>query len=125
MRLHFPKSCRVPLPAILILLFTWTAFAVPFPSQEAGALQSQPDSTAKAVTQFEDAQRLVGEGKFEEALAAVQAVAVRNPNVPGIDKEFGVIYYKKGDHIKAIDSFNKALAQDPSDKESTQLLGLS
>jgi tetratricopeptide (TPR) repeat protein len=125
MRLHFPKSCRVPLPAILILLFTWTAFAVPFPSQEAGALQSQPESTAKAVPQFEDAQRLVGEGKFEEALAAVQAVAVRNPNVPGIDKEFGVIYYKKGDHIKAIDSFNKALAQDPSDKESTQLLGLS
>ena len=74
---------------------------------------------------FSNAQRLMEQGKFEEAIDQLQDLRSKNPALKGLAHEFGLAYYKKGDHIQAIDAFKRALEEDSADKEAVQLLGLS
>ncbi len=71
---------------------------------------------------FATARRLSQEGKHDAALAELQK---QPPALKGLDHEFGVAYYKKGDYSQAIVALKKALEADPKDGEATQLLGLS
>lgn len=52
-------------------------------------------------------------------------MAVTNPGMKGLSHELGVAFYKSGNYLKAIDSFQKATQENPADKEGIQLLGLS
>ena len=52
-------------------------------------------------------------------------MAAENPNLKGLSHEMGIAYYKGGDYLKAIDALKEATQEDPGDKESIQLLGLS
>jgi tetratricopeptide (TPR) repeat protein len=72
-----------------------------------------------------DARKLAQLGKFDEAIARLEGLAVNHPDSKGLSHELGVVYYKKGDYVRAAASFKKALEEDPSDKEATQLMGLS
>ena len=83
----------------------------PTPRQLAQASQPNPD--------FAAAQTLLQQGKYDEAIAQLQAMAAKNPGLKGLSHELGTAYYKKGDYIKAIESFKQALAEDPQDKEAS------
>src|SRR3981189_2233024 len=72
-----------------------------------------------------DARRLSEQGKFDEALAKLEALALKDPELKGLSHELGVVYYKKADYLKAVASFKKALEEDPGDNEAVQLMGLS
>src|SRR6267143_1041912 len=72
-----------------------------------------------------DARRLTQQGKFDEALAKLEALALKDPELKGLAHELGVTYYKKSDYLKATASFKKALEEDPGDNEAVQLMGLS
>jgi tetratricopeptide (TPR) repeat protein len=72
-----------------------------------------------------DARRLSEQGKFDEALAKLEALALKDPELKGLAHELGVTYYKKSDYLKAVASFKKALEEDPGDNEAVQLMGLS
>jgi tetratricopeptide (TPR) repeat protein len=72
-----------------------------------------------------EARRLSQEGKFDEALANLEALALKEPELKGLAHELGVTYYKKSDYLKAVASFKKALEEDPGDNEAVQLMGLS
>jgi tetratricopeptide (TPR) repeat protein len=63
------------------------------------------------------------QGKFDDAIAELEHMQASNPK--GLNHELGTAYYKKGDYVKAIESFKKALAEDEKDDEAVQLLGLS
>ena len=76
-------------------------------------------------TAFAEARRLAQQGKFDEALAALARLEARQPDAKGLAHELGIVYYKKGDYLKAVGSFQKALKENPADGEATQLLGLS
>src|SRR5277367_1791935 len=82
--------------------------------------QSQPSSS-----DFEGARRLLLQGKYEEALAALHALEEKNPAMRGLAHELGAAYYKKSDFLSAITYLKKAREQDPDDAEAEQLLGLS
>lgn len=75
--------------------------------------------------EFSSAQRLAQQGKYDEAIAQLQAMAARTPKPKGLSHAMGLVYYKKGDYLKAADSFKQAIAEDAADKEAVQLLGLS
>jgi tetratricopeptide (TPR) repeat protein len=79
--------------------------------------QSAPD--------FTDARRLMQQGKYDQAIEQLQELSAKYAGLKGLPHELGTAYYKKGDYIKAIDSFKAAIAQDPHDNEAVQLLGLS
>ena len=95
--------------------------------------QAQPSSPALPSTPpaspptspFAEARHLAGQGNYDAALAKLQDLATREPSLKGLTAEIGTTYYKKGDYLKAAESFQKALAENPKDDESTQLLGLS
>lgn len=125
------------LHAFLILASAWCACGALRTSARAPASQSAP-SSANTATQHEntgatgenagafgEARRLSQQGKFDEALANLQALAAAQPGLKGLAHEFGVTYYKKSDYLKAIDAFKRALEENSHDDEAEQLLGLS
>lgn len=74
---------------------------------------------------FEEPRKLVREGKYDEALAALHALEARQPVPRGLSHEFGTLYYKKGDYLNAIAFLKRAQEENPEDLEAVQLLGLS
>ena len=59
-----------------------------------------------------------------EALAILQPMAGAQPPIKGVQHELGVVYYRTGKLVEAQQAFEKAIAQDASDKESVQMEGL-
>jgi len=85
----------------------------------------KPRETVPPEKVLSDARRLSQQGKFDEALAQLEALALKDPELRGLAHELGVTYYKKSDYLKATASFKKALEEDPGDHEAVQLMGLS
>jgi len=82
---------------------------------------------AKEVTPtspFADAQRLLELGKFDEAIAQLEALQSQASPPKGLSHELGIAYYKKSDYASAILNFQKALKENPDDGEATQLTGI-
>ncbi len=79
----------------------WIAVAL-LASVAVGA-QSQSAPTPQAAAQasppnpdFAAAQTLLQQGKYDEAIAQLQATAAKNPGLKGLSHELGTAYYKKG-----------------------------
>jgi len=82
-------------------------------------------SSSPAGPSFDQIHRLTDQGKFDEALSALNEIAKSRSTAQNLSHEFGIIYYRKGDYPNAISSFERALAENPNDNEATQLTGLS
>lgn len=65
------------------------------------------------------------QGKLDDAIVQLQAMATSAPATKGLDLELGTAYYKKSDFPKAIEYLKKAVAADSANGEAAQLLGLS
>src|SRR5215469_15941714 len=76
-------------------------------------------------TSYDQIHRLIEQGKFDEALAALNEISQSNPAAKNLSHEFGVTYYRKGDYRNAIASLERAIAENPDDSEATQLTGIS
>lgn len=88
------------------------------------AHSAQPQQQS-AEADFSQARRLSQQGKFDEAISLLQGLETQHPGMKGLAHELGAAYYKKSDYLKAIESFRKALEENPADSEAEQLLGLS
>ncbi len=93
------------------------------PGQSGEAAKHKLDGSQDAA--FAETRRLSQQGKFDEALMQLEALALKDPELRGLAHELGVTYYKKSDYLKATASFKKALEEDPGDHEAVQLMGLS
>ena len=96
-------------------------------AQEPQASEAPPASAglAEPADAFSEARQLVRQGKYDQALEELNQLAQRNPGLNGLDREIGFACYAKGDYFCAAASFQKVIAHDPTDREATQLLGLS
>jgi len=90
------------------------------PSQE-----TQSASPQASASNFEAARKLLEEGKYDEALSQLQALAAQDPKLPGLSHQLGAAYYKKGDFLKATGYLKQATEENPKDSEAVELLGLS
>ena len=95
------------------------------PDSAAADSTRAPESAQPSSPEFDAPRKLLREGKFDDAIAALEALQSKNPSMPGLSHELGVAYYKKGDYLKAIAALQKTQTENPKDAESTQLLGLS
>ena len=86
--------------------------------QQNGAPPSQRE-TPDAV------ERLISEGKMDEAIALLEQSSRKNPNLPGLQARLGKAYYQKRNFQQASIHFQTALEQEPRNGEIIQLLGLS
>jgi tetratricopeptide (TPR) repeat protein len=94
-------------------------------SGDAAAAKPQPQAAAEPANQFKNAERLAQQGRYDEALAALQSLASQTPKPSGLVHATGLVYYKKADYLKAAEYFKQATSENPDDKEAIQLLGLS
>ncbi len=85
----------------------------------AGADSSQSTVITKHAAQ------LINEGNLKEALTELDALAVGPPALPGVEYLRGFAYYQQSDLSRAETAFKKALSQDPQDRASRQMLGIT
>ena len=94
-------------------------------TKPAAASTPQARSAADANAEFAEARRLAQQGKYDEAIDKLQALATKTPKPAGVSHELGLAYYKKADYLKAGEYLKQATVENPDDKEAVQLLGLS
>jgi predicted Zn-dependent protease len=82
------------------------------------------DTTAQRWT-FEDAQAMAAKGRLDQAMIALDQLAAQTPTTPGVQRLRGMIFYQKDELPKAADAFQKAIAQDAGDRESTEMEGVT
>ena len=98
----------------------------PQPAQTAPSVESSKAALSEPSTSdFDEPRRLLQQGKYDEALAALHGIGDKHPAMLGLSHELGIAYYTKGDYPQAIASLQKAQAENPNDSEAVQLLGLS
>jgi tetratricopeptide (TPR) repeat protein len=94
----------------------------PVQTIEAPQPKQSPD---RADATFAEVEKLSQLGKFTEALAQLDAIAAKEPEAKGLSHEWGLVYYKMSDYVKAAAKFKKAIEENPGDNEAIQLMGLS
>jgi len=74
---------------------------------------------------LEAAQELAGKGRLDKAMAMLDELATQNPEPTGVERLRGIIFYQREQLSQAIEAFTKAEAQDPADRESIEMHGVS
>jgi tetratricopeptide (TPR) repeat protein len=117
----------VILPLAILLTAVDPGLAQPEPAPQTAHVADKAQTPAAQTTasNFETARKLMQEGKYDEAISQLQALAAQNPKLPGLSHELGAGYYKKGDYLKATGYLKEAIEEDQKDSEAVQLLGLS
>lgn len=75
--------------------------------------------------QLTEIQTLLAADKNDEAIERLQALSAQFPAMKGIRRDLGIAYYRKKDFLRAATYLKRATEEDPGDKNSVQLLGLS
>jgi tetratricopeptide (TPR) repeat protein len=107
----------------LVVAFSSLGIARQSPPTNPSAAQTLPSLSTRP--DFSHARILMQQGKLDEAIAELQSMEASAPNAKGLNLELGTAYYKKSDFVRAVEFLNKAAAEDPTNNEATQLLGLS
>jgi tetratricopeptide (TPR) repeat protein len=71
------------------------------------------------------AEQLLQAGKTAESLALLKQLETEGGKVTGLSFQLGAAYYKAGEHSQAVPYLRSAMAEEPTNKEAVQLLGLS
>ena len=93
------------------------------PSPAGGVATGTTTSQTTAATRH--AAQLINEGNLKGALTELNALALEHPALPGLEYLRGFAYYQQSELSNAETAFRKALSQNPQDRESRQLLGIT
>jgi predicted Zn-dependent protease len=107
--------------AIAATLFVVLVSASRGEAQQTGA-QTGPDTTNSS---FKSAQELAALGRLDKALAQLNQLAAQSPEPFGVERLRGTIFYQKEQFPDAIAAFSKAETQQPNDRESMEMHGVS
>jgi predicted Zn-dependent protease len=86
--------------------------------------QSSTQETAAPIT-LETAQDLAARGRLDKALAQLDQLAAQAPEPAGVERLRGIIFYQREQFPEAIEAFTRASVQDPGDRESIEMHGVS
>jgi tetratricopeptide (TPR) repeat protein len=106
------------------LLFGLLAITVRAQAPQSGTAAGGEAETPRA-SSFETAQDLAARGRLDKSLAELNQLAAQVPEPSGVERLRGIIFYQKEQFPEAIDAFTRASAQDPSDRESIEMRGVS
>jgi tetratricopeptide (TPR) repeat protein len=83
------------------------------------------DAAQAEPTPFQVAEKLAARGRLDKALAMLDELAAQVPEPAGVERLRGLIFYQREQFPKAIEAFAKATQQDPDDRESMEMQGVS
>jgi tetratricopeptide (TPR) repeat protein len=91
------------------------------------AEQNQANSIADAASPvtFETAKELAAKGRLAKAMEQLNQLALQNPEPAGVERLRAMIFYQQEQFPQAIEAFSKAAAQDPNDRDSIEMQGVS
>ncbi len=105
-------------PAMVLVLL---AFAARGQAKSTGG----PIGSDAGAPSFASAQDLAARGRLDEALAQLNQLAAKSPKPAGVERLRGIIFYQRNQFQEAIEAFSKAAVQDPGDRESIEMHGVS
>jgi tetratricopeptide (TPR) repeat protein len=106
--------------------FLLAVLALPACAQAPGVgAPSGGDSPPAPQSLFETAQDLAARGRLDQAMAQLDKLAAQAPEPAGVERLRGSILYEKEDLQQAEAAFARALAQDPADRESAEMRGVT
>src|SRR5580698_6525384 len=109
------------IPALCFAILSVASFA-----QTAQSVpQSGSDTAPAEPTPFQVAEGLAAKGRLDKAMAMLDQLAAQTPEPAGVERLRGMIFYQREQLPKAIDAFTKAAQQDPDDRESIEMEGVS
>src|SRR5579871_2632864 len=83
------------------------------------------DDSASPQSPFEIAQDLAARGRLDKAMAQLDQLASQSPEPAGVERLRGMIFYQKEQLKEAAEAFARATVQDPADRESIEMRGVS
>ncbi|MFZ0662909.1 MAG: tetratricopeptide repeat protein [Acidobacteriaceae bacterium] len=86
---------------------------------------AQPASSDTPQQSLAHAHSLLHEGKTDQAMTILQRLEGVQPPVKGLQHELGVAYYRTSKLPEAQKAFTLAIQENPTDKESVQMEGLT
>ena len=92
-------------------------------AQQAGA--AAPAGTAVALPSLSEASSLAAHGHLDPAMALLDILRQKQPEPAGVERLRGEIFYQKEMLPEAEAAFAKAMAEDPSDREATEMRGVA
>ncbi len=103
-------------------------FALLVAAGQAQVYQTTSGASAGVTTPpptFQSAKELAGRGRLDKAMAQLNQLAAQTPEPAGVERLRGIIFYQKEQFPEAIEAFTKATAQDPTDRTSLEMHGVS
>jgi tetratricopeptide (TPR) repeat protein len=85
----------------------------------------EPSKDAAVAPSFADAQALAAKGRLDQALAELNSLAGMKPEEAGVERLRGDILYQREQLPQAQAAFARAVAQDPQDRESMEMEGIT
>ena len=100
---------------------------LPNAAGQAQTSQSASGSSAEApvAITFETAKELAARGRLDKAMAQLDQLATQSPEPAGVERLRAMIFYQREQFAEAIEAFSKAMEQDPNDRESIEMRGVS
>ncbi|MGA8730603.1 MAG: tetratricopeptide repeat protein [Terracidiphilus sp.] len=93
------------------------------------AQEPQSASGAEAVAPppatVDSARALAAKGRLDQAMTELDQLSGQSPEPAGVERLRGIIFYQREQFPQAIEAFTKAEAQDPGDRESIEMHGVS
>ena len=90
-----------------------------------GVRWGQSDAAKEAAPTLSAARALLQQGRLQEAKAMLEQLTTMAPVPQGVHHDLGVVDYRTGKLVEAQKAFEQAVADDPADKESVQMEGLT
>ncbi len=84
-----------------------------------------PEVEGGSAARLADAEALAAKGRLDAALAELGVLATDVPELGGVERLRGMIWYQREQLVQAGTAFARAVAQDPSDRESVEMLGVT
>ena len=89
------------------------------------SLSAFSQAPSQAAPTLDSAKELAGKGRLDQAMVQLDALAKQAPEPAGVERLRGIIFYEREQFPEAIAAFQKAETQDPGDKESIEMRGVS
>jgi tetratricopeptide (TPR) repeat protein len=113
-------------PMLLLMIVVGSLAVCAARGQEAATPPAQNNAgKTSADPKYAAANKLMQQGKFDEAIAELEKLQQETPPPAGLAHELGIAYYRKGDYFNALKSFEAAQKENPKDQEAIQMTGLS
>lgn len=118
------KKIQILIAFIFLSAALLTAQATSTP--EAATEAQKPDVTEQTPeAKLQLARDLAAHGRLDKAKLLLDELAQQRPELAGVERLRGLIFYQKEQLPEAVEAFSKASAQDPADTESVEMHGVS